>query len=188
LPVSSLTLTAEEVAVAMEQQAQSRTARQRLTTLHARYQPLQKRLAQYGESVQKAQAEQAKLNDTSRCAGSNTRKNQHYQDVELLCRQEEKIKSLEAERAQLQAGHPCPLCGSTTHPAVTEYQALELSANQRRRDELAKEVAALKEEGLLVLGQVNALTQQIQRETARRKPYLRKSKHLLTSGKKCAAR
>lgn len=49
---------------------------------------------------------------------------------------------------------------------MTEYQALELSASQRRRDELAKEVAALKEEGLLVLGQVNALTQQIQRESA----------------------
>lgn len=167
LPVSSLTLTAEEVAVAMEQQAQSRTARQRLTTLHARYQPLQKRLAQYGESVQKAQADQAKLNDTLALRRQQYKeKNQHYLDVEQLCRQEEKIKSLEAERAQLQAGHPCPLCGSTTHPAVTEYQALELSASQRRRDELAKEVAALKEEGLLVLGQVNALTQQIQRESA----------------------
>jgi exonuclease SbcC len=47
LPVSSLMLTAEEVAVAMEQQAQSRTARQRLTTLHARYQPLQKRLRRW---------------------------------------------------------------------------------------------------------------------------------------------
>ncbi|WP_228766625.1 hypothetical protein, partial [Enterococcus casseliflavus] len=64
-----------------------------------------------------------------------------------------------------QAGQPCPLCGSTSHPAVTAYQALELSANQQRRDQLAKEVAALKEEGLLVLGQVNALTRQIQRET-----------------------
>ena len=46
-----------------------------------------------------------------------------------------------------------------------QYQALELTDNQRRRDALEKEVAALKEEGLLVLGQVNALTQQIQRET-----------------------
>lgn len=48
---------------------------------------------------------------------------------------------------------------------MTAYQALELSENQRRRDQLAKEVAALKDEGLLVLGQVNALSQQIQRET-----------------------
>ncbi|EJB8472227.1 exonuclease subunit SbcC [Citrobacter freundii] len=166
LPENALTLTADEVAVAMEQQAQSRAFRQRLTSLHARYQPLQKRLRQNGESVQKAQAQQAALNETLALRRQQYKeKNQHYLDVETLCKQEEKIKSLEAERALLQAGQPCPLCGSTAHPAVSEYQALELSANQRRRDQLAKEVAALKEEGLLVLGQVNALTQQIQRET-----------------------
>ena len=166
LPENALTLTADEVAVAMEQQAQSRAFRQRLTSLHARYQPLQKRLRQNGESVQKAQAQQAALNETLALRRQQYKeKNQHYLDVETLCKQEEKIKSLEAERALLQAGQPCPLCGSTAHPAVSEYQALELSANQRRRDQLAKEVTALKEEGLLVLGQVNALTQQIQRET-----------------------
>lgn len=166
LPESTLTLTADEVARALEQQAQSRPLRQNLTTLHARYQPLQKRLRQNGENLQKAQAEQAKLNETLTLRRQQYKeKNQHYLDVETLCRQEEKIKSLEAERAQLQAGLPCPLCGSTTHPAISEYQALELSASQRRRDLLAKEVAALKEEGLLVLGQVNAMTRQIQRET-----------------------
>ncbi|WP_368542690.1 exonuclease subunit SbcC [Enterobacter soli] len=165
LPEISLTLTADEVGAAMEQQTRSRSARQRLTALHARYQPLQKRLTQNAESLHKAQADQVRLNDTLALRRQQYKeKNQHYLDVELLCRQEEKIKSLEAERAQLQAGQPCPLCGSTAHPAVTAYQALELSANQRRRDEMAKEVAALKEEGLLVLGQVNALTQQIQRD------------------------
>ncbi|WP_213131793.1 exonuclease subunit SbcC [Citrobacter sp. FP75] len=166
LPENPLTLSADDVTVAMEQQAQSRVFRQRLTSLHARYQPLQKRLRQNSESVQKAQAEQATLNETLTLRRQQYKeKNQHYLDVETLCKQEEKIKSLEAERALLQPGLPCPLCGSPAHPAVTEYQALELSANQRRRDQLAKEVAALKEEGLLVLGQVNALTQQIQRET-----------------------
>ncbi|HDR2160445.1 TPA: exonuclease subunit SbcC [Enterobacter cancerogenus] len=166
LPENSLTLNADEVAMAMEQQTRSRAGRQRLTALHARYQPLQQRIAQNGESLQKAQAEQTRLNETLALRRQQYKeKNQHYQDVEQLCRQEEKIKSLEAERALLQSGQPCPLCGSTTHPAVTAYQALELSANQRRRDEMAKEVAALKDEGLLVLGQVNALTQQIQRET-----------------------
>ena len=166
MPENALTLTADEVSVAMEQQAQSRTFRQRLMSLQARYLPLQQRLRQNGESLQKAQAEQVKLNETLTLRRQQYKeKNQHYLDLETLCRQEEKIKSLEAERAQLQAGQPCPLCGSTSHPAVTAYQALELSANQQRRDQLAKEVAALKEEGLLVLGQVNALTRQIQRET-----------------------
>jgi exonuclease SbcC len=166
LPETALTLTADEVAAAMESQTQARAARQRLTTLHARYQPLQKRRDKNSESIIKAQAEQARLNETLLLRRQQFKeKNQHYLDVETLCKQEEKIKSLEAERAQLQAGQPCPLCGSTAHPAVSDYQALELSENQRRRDRLAKEVAALKEEGLFVLGQVNALTSQIQRES-----------------------
>jgi len=165
-PEITLTLTADEVAAAMEQQAASRASRQQLTTLHARYQPLQKRIVQNAESVQKAQVEQRKLNETLALRREQYKeKNQHYLDVDALCEQEKTIKRLEAERAALQAGHPCPLCGSTTHPAISEYQALELSANQRRREQLAKEVASLKEEGLLVLGQVNALTSQIQRDT-----------------------
>jgi exonuclease SbcC len=56
MPENALTLTADEVSAAMEQQSRSRTLRQRLTSLHARYQPLQKRLRQSSESVQKAQA------------------------------------------------------------------------------------------------------------------------------------
>lgn len=166
LPENSLTLTADEVAVAMEQQAQSRTFRQRLTALHARYQPLQKRLQQNGESVQKAQAEQATLNETLALRRQQYKeKNQHYVDLKALCESEATIKKLENYRSQLEAGKPCPLCGASEHPAVETYQALELTDNQRRRDALEKEVVALKEEGLLVLGQVNALTQQIQRET-----------------------
>lgn len=85
--------------------------------------------------------------------------------MKALCESEATIKKLESYRSQLEAGKPCPLCGSSEHPAIETYQALELTDNQRRRDALEKEVAALKEEGLLVLGQVNALTQQIQRAT-----------------------
>ena len=166
LPENSLTLTADDVALAMEQQAQSRTFRQRLTGLHARYQPLQKRQRQNSENVRKAQAEQVKLNETLALRRQQYKeKNQHYSDLKTLCESEATIKKLEHYRSQLEAGKPCPLCGSSEHPAVESYQALELTDNQRRRDALEKEVAALKEEGLLVLGQVNALTQQIQRET-----------------------
>ncbi|MEB5764894.1 exonuclease subunit SbcC [Enterobacter asburiae] len=166
MPENSLTLTADEVSAAMEQQSRSRTLRQRLTSLHARYQPLQKRLRQSGESVLKAQAEQNKLNETLTLRRQQYKeKHQHYLDLKALCETEATIKKLEHYRSQLEAGKPCPLCGSSKHPAVAQYQSLELTDNQRRRDDLEKEVAALKEEGLLVLGQVNALTQQIQRET-----------------------
>jgi len=166
LPENTLTLTTDEVTVAMEQQAQSRAVRQRLTSLHARYQPLQKRLRQNGESVQKAQAEQAALNETLTLRRQQYKeKNQHYLDLKALCERDATIKDLESYRLQLEAGKPCPLCGSTDHPAVETYQSLEITDNQRRRDALEKEVVALKEEGLLVLAQVNSLTQQIQRET-----------------------
>ncbi|WP_312346045.1 exonuclease subunit SbcC [Leclercia sp.] len=167
LPESALTLTAEQTASEMAQQTQSRTARQRLTTLHARYQPLQQRLRQNSQSVQKAQAELAKLNETLTLRRQQYKeKNQHYLDLKTLCEQEEKIKKLESYRAELEAGKPCLLCGSTEHPAIAQYQALALTGNQRRRDAMEKEVAALKEEGLLVLGQVNTLNNQLQRETS----------------------
>ncbi|HIE8868481.1 TPA: exonuclease subunit SbcC [Klebsiella variicola] len=166
LPVSSLSLSAEEVAAAMTQQTQSRPLRQRLLSLHEQHQQLHKRLRQHAESVQQAQTEQAKLNATLTQRREQYKdKNQHYLDLKALCQREETIKDLEGYRARLEAGKPCPLCGSCEHPAIEQYASLTVTDNQRRRDALEKEVAALKEEGLLILGQVNALTQQIQRET-----------------------
>ncbi len=59
-------------------------------------------------------------------------KTQQLADVKTICEQEARIKTLEAQRAQLQAGQPCPLCGSSSHPAVEAYQALEPGVNQAR--------------------------------------------------------
>ncbi|HID8878948.1 TPA: exonuclease subunit SbcC, partial [Klebsiella variicola] len=166
LPASSLSLSAEEVAAAMAQQTQSRPLRQRLLSLHEQHQQLHKRLRQSAENIQQAQTEQAKLNATLTQRREQYKdKNQHYLDLKALCQREETIKDLEGYRTRLEAGKPCPLCGSCEHPAIEQYASLTVTDNQRRRDALEKEVAALKEEGLLVLGQVNALTQQLQRET-----------------------
>lgn len=166
LPASSLSLSAEEVTAAMAQQTQARPLRQRLISLHEQRQQLHKRLRQHAESIQQAQTEQAKLNATLTQRREQYKdKNQHYLDLKALCQREETIKDLEGYRTRLEAGKPCPLCGSCEHPAMAQYASLTVTDNQRRRDALEKEVAALKEEGLLILGQVNALTQQIQRET-----------------------
>lgn len=166
LPASPLSLSADDVAAAIAQQTQSRPLRQRLLSLHEQHQLLRKRLRQNAESVQQAQAEQAKLNATlAQRRAQYKDKNQHYLDLKALCQREETIKDLEDYRARLEAGKPCPLCGSCEHPAIEQYASLTVTDNQRRRDALEKEVAALKEEGLLILGQVNALTQQLQRET-----------------------
>ncbi|HBT6278962.1 TPA: exonuclease subunit SbcC, partial [Klebsiella quasipneumoniae] len=166
LPASPLSLSADDVAAAIAQQTQSRPLRQRLLSLHEQHQLLRKRLRQNAESVQQAQAEQAKLNATlAQRRAQYKDKNQHYLDLKALCQREETIKDLEDYRARLEAGKPCPLCGSCEHPAIEQYASLTVTDNQRRRDALEKEVAALKEEGLLILGQVNSLTQQLQRET-----------------------
>ncbi|WP_159196604.1 exonuclease subunit SbcC [Klebsiella pneumoniae] len=166
LPASPLTLSADDVAAAIEQQTQSRSLRQRLISLHEQHQLLRKRLRQNAESVQQAQAEQVKLNATLTLRREQYKdKNQHYLDLKALCQREETIKDLESYRDRLEAGKPCPLCGACEHPAIEQYASLTLTDNQRRRDALEKEVAALKEEGLLILGQVKALTQQLQRDT-----------------------
>ncbi|VDZ84531.1 Nuclease sbcCD subunit C [Kluyvera intermedia] len=61
-------------------------------------------------------------------------------------------------------GAPCPLCGSTSHPALAEYQALAPDANKARRDALEKEVTRLAEDGATLRAQQEALQKQQQKE------------------------
>ncbi len=165
LPASPLALSADDVAAAIEQQTQSRSLRQRLISLHEQHQLLRLRLRQNAERPAGAGG-QVKLNATLTLRREQYKdKNQHYLDLKALCQREETIKDLESYRDRLEAGKPCPLCGACEHPAIEQYASLTLTDNQRRRDALEKEVAALKEEGLLILGQVKALTQQLQRDT-----------------------
>ncbi|MGG4608084.1 SbcC/MukB-like Walker B domain-containing protein [Providencia sp. Me31A] len=58
---------------------------------------------------------------------------------------EQKIVSLESERQQLLAGQPCPLCGSTEHPAVKDYQSIQLSETQQQLIELTEKLDNLKQ-------------------------------------------
>ncbi|WP_225087191.1 AAA family ATPase [Pectobacterium colocasium] len=70
-------------------------------------------------------------------------RSQHLADLETVYRQEERIVKLEAERQRLQAGEACPLCGSTEHPAIERYQALQPSETQQRLTTLQQEVNQL---------------------------------------------
>lgn len=161
----TLTLPAEEVAQALDQHARLRPLRQRLSALHGQITPKQKRLAQLRATLEQRQQEQAQRN--AALADKRQRykeKYQHFTDVKTLCEQEARIKGLEDQRALLQSGEPCPLCGSTAHPAVERYQTLELSANQARRDALEKEVKTLADEGAALRGQLEAINQQLQRD------------------------
>ncbi|SPW36483.1 exonuclease, dsDNA, ATP-dependent [Escherichia coli] len=165
LAAITLTLTADEVATALAQHAEQRPLRQRLVALHGQIVPQQKRLAQLMVTIQNVTLEQTQRNVAlNEMRQRYKEKTQQLADVKTICEQEARIKTLEAQRAQLQAGQPCPLCGSTSHPAVEAYQALEPGVNQSRLLALENEVKKLGEEGAALRGQLDALTKQLQRD------------------------
>ena len=165
LALPTLTLSPQEVTAALAQHVQLRPLRQRLSNLHGQIAPKQKQLAQLRATLVQRQQELTQRNAV--LAEKRQRykdKNQQLADVRIICEQEARIKDLESQRALLQSGMPCPLCGSTTHPAIERYQTLELSVNQARREALEKEVKTLADEGSTLRGQLEAITQQLQRD------------------------
>ncbi|HGY5923468.1 TPA: exonuclease subunit SbcC, partial [Klebsiella michiganensis] len=155
--------------------------RQQLAALHGQLQPLSQRLSQLHAAGQASKQEQERLETTlAQRRQAYKEKNQQFSDVKALCEMEARIAGLEAERARLQPGTPCPLCGSAQHPAVAEYQALVPGVNQARRDALEREVKQLAEAGALVRGELDALLKQQQKE-ATEKASLLQQEQALTS-------
>ncbi|WPO94583.1 exonuclease subunit SbcC [Buttiauxella sp. HR94] len=165
LNAPGLDLSAEALQQAIADLAQQRPLRQRLNVLHASFAPLQQRLKQLQKTLAESVAEQATLNQTlTQRRQAYKEKNALLAEVKTICALEERIKGLEAERERLRAGEPCPLCGSTAHPAVAEYQAMTVDANQARRDALEREVKQLAESGAALRGQLDALVKQSERD------------------------
>lgn len=161
LPPTTLTLDAGEVSTSLAQHAAARPLRQQLSTLHSRLLPLRQRQQQLQTAGQARQQEQEKLETTlAQRRLAYKEKNQQFSDVKAICELEARIAGLEEERARMQPGAPCPLCGSSEHPAVAEYRALEPGVNQARRDSLEREVKQLAEEGAQLRGQLEALLKQ----------------------------
>ncbi|PWW13540.1 AAA family ATPase [Pantoea sp. AG702] len=153
----------EALRQALKQLTQQRDARQTLTLLAAQWQPLhqqrgqyEKRLQDLEKACQQAEAELLTLRETWK------REKQQLTDVEKICQLESHIADLEEHRARLEAGQPCPLCGSCEHPAVETYRTLEVSANQQRKAVLQKQVEALSETGTAKNEQIKHLKGQQQ--------------------------
>ncbi|RRA38433.1 exonuclease subunit SbcC, partial [Cronobacter sakazakii] len=84
--------------------------------------------------------------------------------AKAVCDLEQRIASLVEERARLQPGSPCPLCGATEHPAVEAYQALKPDASRLRLAQLEQEKEQLGTEGAALRGQLDALMKQRQQQ------------------------
>ena len=72
---------------------------------------------------------------------------EQVKDKELLLKQEQRIVGLEAYRAHLQADEACPLCGSLEHPAISVYQALDVSQTEQGLQAKQAELEAVIEQG-----------------------------------------
>ncbi|WP_271410897.1 AAA family ATPase [Pseudomonas sp. Q1-7] len=86
---------------------------------------------------------------------------QQIADKEKLLEQEQRIQQLEAYRAALQPGEACPLCGSHEHPAIAEYQALNLSATQQGLQDCKAAQDEVRQQGETLSNRLAALETQI---------------------------
>ncbi|MEQ9903171.1 AAA family ATPase [Pectobacterium aroidearum] len=124
----------------MDQQA---TCRQ-LATVSDQYQRLQVRKQQNLAKLVEAQGhiDQSEILQKQQ-KSEHQQRSERLADLETIYRQEVHIVKLEAERQRLQAGEACPLCGSTEHPAIERYQALQPSETQQRLTALQQDVNQL---------------------------------------------
>lgn len=72
---------------------------------------------------------------------------QQKRDIETLIAQQQTIMALSEHRAKLQPEQPCPLCGSLEHPAITQYQAINLDEHQQRLLTVTDQVDRIRVEG-----------------------------------------
>ncbi|WP_213997638.1 exonuclease subunit SbcC [Arsukibacterium sp.] len=68
-------------------------------------------------------------------------------DKKQLLAQQQLIMQLSEHRVNLQPEQPCPLCGSTEHPAVSEYQQLDSSVAAKQLVEKEVELSRVQTEG-----------------------------------------
>lgn len=68
---------------------------------------------------------------------------QALNDLQVIVQQEKLIASYERQRRELQAGSPCPLCGSTHHPFAENLPPSEISEHQKRLNQVQQKLEEL---------------------------------------------
>ena len=138
----------EKLEQQLEQYQQKKEHELKLQTLFARYQEYQQEyqqeIQQQGTLKKHIQQHTRKVNKLRQDYQANQ---QQLKDIQTLLQQEQRIMDLSAHRERLQPGEACPLCGSTTHPAISEYQQLDISHTQQRLAEKQQVLETLTQQG-----------------------------------------
>jgi len=87
-------------------------------------------------------------------------------DLEKLLEQEQQIAALSDYRDRLQKEQACPLCGSAHHPAIAEYQQLEVSITQQRLKATRQKLERLSKEESSLNGKIARLNEGIKHALA----------------------
>ncbi|ASM20224.1 exonuclease subunit SbcC [Serratia marcescens] len=145
--------------------ADLRPTRQQLFTLASLNRQTRGRLARQQAEHAERQTQLAGLQQQLESARQQFKQHKaQLQEVEQIHELEKRIVSLEAERALLQSGAPCPLCGSTSHPAVEQYQAVQPSATEQRLVEMRTLAEKLQTQGTELRTRCEGLQEQQQRQ------------------------
>ena len=141
-----------------QQLVEQQAGRYQLTQLFSHYVRQQQQCQQLSsQSVQFNTDLQSLAQSLSLVRTQWSEKNQQVKDLQTILQQEQQIANLTIERAKLKVGEPCALCGSTDHPLVERYEALNVSVTEQRMQQLQIELDAIKQQGEQLKNQQTAL-------------------------------
>jgi exonuclease SbcC len=145
--------------------AELRPVRQQLLTLSSLFGQVSERLEQQRKEFTARQTQLSELEkQLEETRQQYKQQKAHQTDVEKALELEQRIVSLEAERARLQTGEPCPLCGSSEHPAIEQYQAVKPSETALRLADMRVKTEALYTQGTELRTRCESLKEQLQRQ------------------------
>ncbi|EHD22771.1 MULTISPECIES: AAA family ATPase [Brenneria] len=146
----------------LNQSIARRPDRQRLATLGELFRQLGSRREQSATRQTQLQEQRGRLQEQRQRQSTELElRRQHLAEVDKNHQLEIRIVKLEEERRRLRPGEACPLCGSTHHPAVERYQALQTSETEQRLLRLSQEVGQSESALAHVEAQLAALQQQL---------------------------
>jgi DNA repair protein SbcC/Rad50 len=122
-----------------QQRTQLATAAQHLQALHALQQEQQNLKAAHEKTLAALQLHE---HSTASARSEHTRCTAAFDHAVQLLHLVKKIQSLEEERAALQHGQPCPLCGARQHPYCEQAALPPVSENEVERCRALMDAAA----------------------------------------------